>query len=208
MFFKYAGDLQTKRLRKKTLQSMLKQDMDWFDRPHHTTGALSTRLALDASYVQGCFGPSFGVLVEVISNFTFAFIVATYYSWSLSLILTSFLPLFLLTQIFQVIVTKRISTQDKRDLEKSGKISYEVVSNIRTIDGLGLQETFYGQFKKQVLPVHRRALFRNPVILGISYSLFQTLLLISYIIVFRFGGFQAIQRTDSVIYSGLYNVIR
>ena len=34
-------------------QAMLRQDMSWFDRRSNSTGALTTRLATDASEVQG-----------------------------------------------------------------------------------------------------------------------------------------------------------
>ena len=34
-------------------QAMLRQDMSWFDRRSNSTGALTTRLANDASEIQG-----------------------------------------------------------------------------------------------------------------------------------------------------------
>ena len=49
----FAGDRLTERLRTQMFQAMLRQDMSWFDRRSNSTGALTTRLANDASEIQG-----------------------------------------------------------------------------------------------------------------------------------------------------------
>lgn len=51
--FAKSGELLTRRLRKVGFQAMLKQEVGWFDDPINSPGALTTRLATDASMVQG-----------------------------------------------------------------------------------------------------------------------------------------------------------
>ncbi|XP_036102169.1 phosphatidylcholine translocator ABCB4 isoform X5 [Molossus molossus] len=51
--FGKAGEILTTRLRSMAFKAMLRQDMSWFDDHKNSTGALSTRLATDASQVQG-----------------------------------------------------------------------------------------------------------------------------------------------------------
>ncbi len=48
-----AGERLTKRLRYLSFQAMLKQDIGWFDKKSNSTGALTTKLATDASEVKG-----------------------------------------------------------------------------------------------------------------------------------------------------------
>ena len=48
-----AGERLTKRLRLKAFKAMLRQDMAWFDDRRHQPGALTARLAVDASEVKG-----------------------------------------------------------------------------------------------------------------------------------------------------------
>ena len=48
-----AGEKLTKRIRLKTFTTMLHQEIGWFDRSRNSTGALATRLAVDASEVKG-----------------------------------------------------------------------------------------------------------------------------------------------------------
>ncbi|XP_011902301.1 PREDICTED: bile salt export pump isoform X4 [Cercocebus atys] len=51
--FAKSGELLTKRLRKFGFRAMLGQDIGWFDDLRNSPGALTTRLATDASQVQG-----------------------------------------------------------------------------------------------------------------------------------------------------------
>ena len=51
--FGIAGEKLTKRVRARMFQSMLKQDMGWYDIKENGVGALCAKLSNDASSVQG-----------------------------------------------------------------------------------------------------------------------------------------------------------
>lgn len=51
--FSKSGELLTRRLRRLGFQAMLGQEVGWFDDHRNSPGALTTRLATDASQVQG-----------------------------------------------------------------------------------------------------------------------------------------------------------
>lgn len=52
-FFSKSGEELTQRIRQMVFQAYMQQDMEYFDDPKNTTGALCSRLATDASAVQG-----------------------------------------------------------------------------------------------------------------------------------------------------------
>jgi len=54
----------TVRLRKRAFRAILRQDIAYFDDHRNSTGALCTRLASDASRVQGCTGVRVGTLLK------------------------------------------------------------------------------------------------------------------------------------------------
>ncbi|XP_074404642.1 bile salt export pump isoform X3 [Zonotrichia albicollis] len=84
--FAKSGELLTRRLRKIGFQAMLGQDIGWFDDRKNSPGALTTRLATDASQVQGATGSQIGMIVNSFTNIGVAMIIAFYFSWKLSLI--------------------------------------------------------------------------------------------------------------------------
>ncbi|XP_069791407.1 bile salt export pump isoform X2 [Narcine bancroftii] len=57
-FFAKSGELLTRRLRKLGFQAMLEQEIGWFDDRKNSPGSLTTRLATDASQVQGNLYPN------------------------------------------------------------------------------------------------------------------------------------------------------
>jgi len=57
--FAVAGEALTTRLREMAFTALLRQEIGYFDQPLHSTGALSARLASDASAVQGVRFDSF-----------------------------------------------------------------------------------------------------------------------------------------------------
>ncbi|XP_018767050.1 bile salt export pump isoform X4 [Serinus canaria] len=84
--FAKSGELLTRRLRKIGFQAMLGQDIGWFDDRKNSPGALTTRLATDASQVQGATGSQIGMIVNSFTNVGVSLIIAFYFSWKLSLI--------------------------------------------------------------------------------------------------------------------------
>lgn len=72
--FSKSGELLTRRLRRLGFQAMLGQEIGWFDDHRNSPGALTTRLATDASQVQGVssglktifdFINTFGILPDI-----------------------------------------------------------------------------------------------------------------------------------------------
>lgn len=51
--FGYAGEKLTVKIRTKTFESMLKQEIGWYDRKENAVGPLCAQLSSDASSVQG-----------------------------------------------------------------------------------------------------------------------------------------------------------
>ncbi|CAF0844645.1 unnamed protein product [Rotaria sordida] len=67
--FAISGSKLTQRIRSKAFACLLRQEVAYFDRPENSSGAICTRLSLDASAVQEMIGTRLGVLaVEVIHN--------------------------------------------------------------------------------------------------------------------------------------------
>ena len=60
-------------------------EMSYFDDPLNSTGALTTRLATDASRVQGATGSRIALIVQNLASLGFAFTIAFYYCWQLTL---------------------------------------------------------------------------------------------------------------------------
>ncbi|XP_075037496.1 bile salt export pump-like [Mixophyes fleayi] len=202
--FAKSGELLTRRLRRIGFQSMLGQEIGWFDDANNSPGALTTRLATDASQVQGATGSQIGMIVNSLTNIGASLIIAFYFSWKLSLVVLCFLPLIGLSGVFQAKMLTGYANQDKQALEEAGKVSSEAIGNIRTVAGLGKENMFVGLYEK-LLVMPRKAAVKKAHVYGACFGFSQCLIFMAYAASFRFGGF--LVNSDGINYLVVFRVI-
>ncbi|CAF1523136.1 unnamed protein product, partial [Didymodactylos carnosus] len=144
--FACSGEKLTKRLRSKVFRFMLKQDMAYFDDPKNNTGALCTRLAVEASAVQGATGIRIGLMLQNFSSLGVGIILGFVYGWALTLMLLGFIPLIVIGGFLQSKLVSGFASKDKKALENAGKVAVEAIQNIRTVAQLTKEEHFGNEY--------------------------------------------------------------
>ncbi|XP_040913775.1 bile salt export pump [Toxotes jaculatrix] len=186
--FAKSGELLTRRLRKVGFQAMLRQEIGWFDDPSNSPGALTTRLATDASMVQGATGSQIGMIVNSLTNIGASFIIAFYFSWKLSLVIMCFLPLIGLSGVFQAKMLTGFANEDKKAMEAAGRVSSEALANIRTIAGLAKESSFVKSFEQE-LELPYKSAKKRANIYGLCFGFAQCVIFMAYAASFRYGGY-------------------
>ncbi|NWS93849.1 ABCBB protein, partial [Mionectes macconnelli] len=202
--FAKSGELLTRRLRKIGFQAMLGQDIGWFDDRKNSPGALTTRLATDASQIQGATGSQIGMIVNSLMNIGVALIIAFYFSWKLSLVILCFLPFLALSGAVQAKMLTGFASKDKKALEATGRIASEAVSNIRTVAGIGKEKMFINNFEKH-LDMPYRAAVKKAHVYGLCFGFAQSIVFIANSVSYRYGGF--LVEFEGLHYSFVFRVI-
>ncbi|NWI20704.1 ABCBB protein, partial [Crypturellus soui] len=202
--FAKSGELLTRRLRKIGFQAMLGQEIGWFDDQRNSPGALTTRLATDASQVQGATGSQIGMIVNSFANIGVAIIIAFYFSWKLSLVIMCFLPFLALSGAVQAKMLTGFASQDKKALEATGRISSEALANIRTVAGIGKEKMFIDSYEKH-LEIPYRAAIKKANVYGLCYGFAQCIVFIANSVSYRYGGF--LVDAEGLHYSFVFRVI-
>ncbi|KAM9342259.1 bile salt export pump [Pholidichthys leucotaenia] len=185
--FAKSGELLTRRLRKVGFQAMLQQEIGWFDDPKNSPGALTTRLATDASMVQGATGSQIGMIVHSLTSIGVSFGIAFYFSWKLTLVIMCFLPLIGLSGVFQAKMLTGFANKDKEAMEEAGRVSSEAFGNIRTIAGLAKESSFVESYERKLEPPFKSAK-KNANIYGFFFGFSQCVIFMAYAASFRYGG--------------------
>ncbi len=122
-----SGENLTKRLRSECFKTMLKQDMEWFDKQENNVGSLTTRLAVEAAAVQGAIGPRIGNILMNVANLGVGIVIAFSSSWVISLLVIAFVPISILAGILETKVVTGFASKDKEVIEEAGKVSYFLI---------------------------------------------------------------------------------
>ncbi|CAH8603703.1 unnamed protein product [Schistosoma haematobium] len=142
--FGVAAERLTKRLRSNLFDSMLKQEIGWFDRPENRAGALTAFLSTDASKVAQISGSRLSTALEAVVLVIASLVIGFIYSWQLTLVMVPFIPVLLLSSRVNM---KNASKMEDKIVTKGLSIAKESISAHRTMKSLSLEEYFYQRFK-------------------------------------------------------------
>uniref|UniRef100_A0A672ZV25 Bile salt export pump n=1 Tax=Sphaeramia orbicularis TaxID=375764 RepID=A0A672ZV25_9TELE len=202
--FSKSGELLTRRLRRLGFHAMLGQEIGWFDDHRNSPGALTTRLATDASQVQGATGSQIGMIVNSLTNIGVAVLMSFFFSWKLTLLIVCFLPFLALSGGFQAKMLTGFAKQDKQAMEAAGQISGEALNNIRTIAGLGKERSFVEMYEAQ-LDAPYQASLKKANVYGACYGFAQCVVFLTNAASYRFGGY--LVKYEGLHFSLVFRVI-
>lgn len=190
--FAVSGEALTKRLRSKAFHTLLCQEVAYFDNPKNNTGALCTRLATEASAVQGATGIRIGTTFQNLASLGTGIIISFVFSWQLTLLILGFVPFMVAGGFLQSRLMTGFASKDKEMFEDAGKITVESIQNIRTVVQLTKEDYFYEEYCR-LINVPYRSSVRRGHLLGIFFALTNSVMFFSLAALFRLGAFLVAQ---------------
>ncbi|CAJ0645863.1 8190_t:CDS:10 [Entrophospora sp. SA101] len=185
--FSLSAERLTKRLRTMTFTSLVKQEVAFFDDIKNGTGVLTSKLAVDASKVEGLAGNLMGSIIMNTTNLIFGLGIAFYFGWKLTLVILAASPVAVIAGYLEFKALAGLGTKTRKAYESTGQIVQQSVSNMRTIASLTREETFKNKFIEALEEPHKIAI-RGSILVGFGFGASQGFVYFIWSLAFWYGS--------------------
>ncbi|GKU07403.1 unnamed protein product [Fusarium langsethiae] len=128
---------------------MVGLDIEFFDRPENSSGALASTLSSVPTHLQELLGLNIFVIVVMVVNTVASSILAIAYGWKLALVMVfAGLPLLMGSGYFKVRLESRLHESNEARFRESASLASEAVSSLRTVASLTAETDFIAQYSE------------------------------------------------------------
>ncbi|TVU35429.1 hypothetical protein EJB05_17317, partial [Eragrostis curvula] len=185
--FAIAGGKLIQRIRSLSFQSIVRQEVSWFDNPSNSSGALGTRLSVDALNVRRLVGDNLALIVQSIASLTTGFVIAFAADWRLALIITCVIPLVGAQGYAQVKFLKGFSEEAKEMYEDASQVATDAVSSIRTVASFCAEKRVVTSYNEKCEALRKQGI-RSGIVGGLGYGFSFLVLYLTYGLCFYVGA--------------------
>lgn len=137
--------------RREIVSSMLKQDLQFFDRPENTTGALTSRADSYPQAIHELMGFSVALILIATLGVVSCSALALAYGWRLGVVIVfAGLPPLLLAGYVRIRMEAAMDKKISKKFSKSASIASEAVNAIRTVSSLAIETDVLERYTKEL----------------------------------------------------------
>ncbi|KAL4093102.1 hypothetical protein PRIC1_012091 [Phytophthora ramorum] len=185
--FKFMEEKITTRLRSTNFMGLCRQNVGFFDEKENATGALTADLATNATKVSLLSGESQSRAFQAVFTLVAALVISFGFgSWLLSLIMVALIPFLLFGHVARM---KQMESGGliSDDLAIPGAHASEVLSNIRTVAALGIEQKSVNIFDDLLAEPLRKG-SKEAQVNGLSLGFSSFIMMATYALIFWFGA--------------------
>lgn len=141
-------------LRADYLKAVLRQPVAFFDKVG--AGEVATRITSDTLLVQDGISDKVPLACQQITMFVAGFAVAFSRSWRLALILTSVVPIMVLSGSITNLAVSKFHTRILSSYASAGSIAEEAITSVRTVTAFGIQQRVATRYNEELAKARKQ----------------------------------------------------
>jgi len=145
--FAFCSERLVHRVRNRAFRTMLRQDIEYFDKEENTAGVLTSFLSTETTHVAGLSGVTLGTILTVITTLVAACALSIAIAWKLALVCIATIPILLGCGFFRFFLLAQFQRRAKKAYEKSASYACEATSAIRTVASLTREDDVLQHYK-------------------------------------------------------------
>lgn len=176
------------RYRLELFTRMVSLDIDFFDRPENSSGALASTLSSVPTNIQELLGLNIFVILVIVVNITASSILALAYGYKLALVMVfAGLPLLVGSGYVKVRLESRLHESNEARFRESASLAGEAVSAMRTVTSLTAETDFIQQYTETLSSIVLKSV-KSLTISMIPYAFSQSIEFLVMALGFWYGS--------------------
>ncbi|CAO2177105.1 unnamed protein product [Urochloa humidicola] len=185
--FGLAGGKLVERIRSLMFQRVMTQDINWFDKPEHSSGLIGARLSTNAIIVKQLVGDNLALNVQTLSTIVSGLTIAMVANWKLALIITVVAPLMGLQAYAQMLFLNGLNKNAKVKYEEASQVATDAVGGIRTVASFCAEKNVMETYEKKCESPLRKGI-REGVAGGLGFGFSFLAFYFAYALCFYVGA--------------------
>jgi len=163
-----AGMRTTRAVRQAFLDHILRMPVWHFDKA--SNGAAATQVTTNGNRINQGIAEKLSLVIQALSMFISAFIVALAVQWKLALITMSIIPVILIVVIICIAIDTKLESRIVRIYSRGSVLVHEAISSVKTIHAFWAQESMVKKFDESLQQAHMEGNKKGPNY-GVLYSI-------------------------------------
>lgn len=168
--------------------SVLRQEIAFFDAPDNGTGALVSRLSTEPTALQELLSSNIALILTISINLVSSCVLAISFGWKLGLVLTfGALPPLVASGYVRIRLELKLDDDTATRFANSASIAAEAVSAIRTVTSLAMETEVLARYEDSLRSIAKTSV-KGLVRTMFWYALSQSISFLSMALGFWYGG--------------------
>ncbi|KAI6672601.1 hypothetical protein NL676_000507 [Syzygium grande] len=185
-FWMVTGERQAARIRGLYLQTLLRQDIAFFDK-ETTTGEVVGRMSGDTVLIQDAMGEKVGKFMQLVSTFIGGFIIAFTKGWQLTLVMLSIIPPLVVSGALMSLIIGKMASRGQSAYAKAANVVEQTIGSFRTVASFTGEKQAIATYNKFLVDAYKSGVHEGMAAgLGLGTAFF--IVFCSYALAIWFGG--------------------
>lgn len=138
------------KIRQKAFAKLMRMEVQYYDKPENSPGAVTTKLAQDAYLINNMTTGVLGVICQNVTTVIAGLFLAFTHHWLLTLIVLGLSPFIAVVGSINMKRLKALATQSDEAYKEAGTQISDTVTNIRTVKSFGSFDYILQEFNKKL----------------------------------------------------------
>ncbi|KAK2593237.1 hypothetical protein QQS21_009077 [Conoideocrella luteorostrata] len=168
-------------------ESIISQDIEFFDEKNHSTGALASLLSTSTEHLSSLSGPVIGSILTFISTICTGIFISMVLGWKLALVCTATIPFVVACGWIRLRMLASFDGKVRQSGKEAATYASEMIKSVKTVATLALEEEAVSRYEEILYSQAAKSL-RSILSASALYAASQSVVFLCAALAFWYGG--------------------